>query len=96
MTPVVLWVERLPNGPPKLVTFLPAFWLLVPGATGLIGITQIAGNGLDVGSRGLTDVLIAIISISLGVLIGTAVYRTADAGLRRVRQSSLPGDPSSP
>jgi hypothetical protein len=32
MTPVVLWVERLPGGPPKLVTFLPAFWLLVPGA----------------------------------------------------------------
>jgi uncharacterized membrane protein YjjP (DUF1212 family) len=96
MTPVVLWVERLPNGPPKLVTFLPAFWLLVPGATGLIGITQIAGNGLDVGSRGLTDVLIAIISISLGVLIGTAVYRTADAGFRRVPQSSPRRNPSSP
>ena len=39
MTPVVFLVERLPNGPPKLVTFLPAFWLLVPGATGLIGVT---------------------------------------------------------
>ncbi|HEY2278133.1 MAG TPA: hypothetical protein VGI00_07240 [Streptosporangiaceae bacterium] len=24
MTPVVLWVERLRHGPPKLVTFLPA------------------------------------------------------------------------
>ena len=87
MTPVVLLVERLPNGPPKLVTFLPAFWLLVPGATSLIGITQIAGNGLDVASRGLTDVLITIISISLGVLVGTAAYRTIDAGSRRAAQN---------
>ena len=84
MTPVVLLVERLPGGPPKLVTFLPAFWLLVPGATGLIGVAQIAGNGFHAGSRGLIDVLITIISISLGVLIGTAAYRTADAGFRRV------------
>jgi uncharacterized membrane protein YjjP (DUF1212 family)/uncharacterized membrane protein YjjB (DUF3815 family) len=84
MTPVVLWVERLPNGPPKLVTFLPAFWLLVPGAAGLIGITQIVGNDLDVTSRALSDVLVSIISISLGVLIGAAAYRAADAGVRQL------------
>jgi uncharacterized membrane protein YjjP (DUF1212 family)/uncharacterized membrane protein YjjB (DUF3815 family) len=84
MTPVVLWVERLPNGPPKLVTFLPAFWLLVPGATGLIGVAQIVGNGLDVTSHALSDVLITIISISLGVLIGAAAHRAADAGFRRL------------
>ena len=91
MTLLVFLVERLPNGPPKLVTFLPAFWLLVPGATGLIGVTQLAGNGTGVASRGLTDVLITIISISLGVLVGTAAYRAADAGLRRVSQRGLSG-----
>ena len=37
MTPVALAVARLPDGPPSQVTFLPAFWLLVPGALGLIG-----------------------------------------------------------
>ena len=37
MTPVALAVARLPGGPPSQVTFLPAFWLLVPGAIGLIG-----------------------------------------------------------
>jgi uncharacterized membrane protein YjjB (DUF3815 family) len=88
MTPVVLWVERLPNGPPKLVTFLPAFWLLVPGAAGLIGITQIVGNGLGVASRALSDVLVTIISISLGVLIGATAYRAADAGVRRLAGKS--------
>jgi uncharacterized membrane protein YjjP (DUF1212 family) len=84
MTPLVLWVERLPNGPPKLVTFLPAFWLLVPGAAGLIGVAQIVGTGPDVAARGLSEVLVTIISISLGVLTGAAAYRAADAGFRRL------------
>jgi uncharacterized membrane protein YjjB (DUF3815 family) len=83
MTPAVLWVERLPGGPPKLVTFLPAFWLLVPGATGLIGVTEIVRNGPGTAARGLTEVLIGILAISLGVLIGTAFHRAAHAGLRR-------------
>jgi uncharacterized membrane protein YjjB (DUF3815 family) len=32
MTPVAYIPERRPSGPPALVSFLPAFWLLVPGA----------------------------------------------------------------
>ena len=86
MTPIVLWVERLRNGPPKLVTFLPAFWLLVPGATGLIGVTEIVGKGLDVESRALSDVLVTIVSISLGVLVGATVFAAAVAGIRRLRR----------
>jgi uncharacterized membrane protein YjjP (DUF1212 family) len=84
MTPLVLWVERLASGPPKLVIFLPAFWLLVPGAAGLIGVTQIVGTGPDVAVRGLSEVLVTIISISLGVLIGASAHRAADAGFRRL------------
>lgn len=33
----LLRAARIPGGPPSQVTFLPAFWLLVPGALGLIG-----------------------------------------------------------
>ena len=49
-TPVATWVATRPSGPPSLATFLPAFWLLVPGSMGLIGVTQIlakqsAGDG---------------------------------------------------
>jgi uncharacterized membrane protein YjjP (DUF1212 family) len=87
MTPLVLWVERLASGPPKLVIFLPAFWLLVPGAAGLIGVTQIVGTGPDVAARGLSEVLVTIISISLGVLIGASAYRAADAGFGRLTRS---------
>jgi uncharacterized membrane protein YjjB (DUF3815 family) len=85
MTPVALWMERLPGGPPKQVTFLPAFWLLVPGATGLIGVTAIVGNGSATAARALTDVLFTMIAISLGVLVGTAAYGAADSRLRRAR-----------
>jgi uncharacterized membrane protein YjjB (DUF3815 family) len=34
MTPVALAIARLPGGPPSQVTFLPAFWLLVPARSG--------------------------------------------------------------
>ncbi len=84
MTPVVLWVETTPAGPPKLVTFLPAFWLLVPGAAGLITLTQIVGPGADVAANAPYDVTVAFISIALGVLIGTSLYRTARQGVRRI------------
>jgi uncharacterized membrane protein YjjB (DUF3815 family) len=66
MTPLVLWVEHLRRGPPKLVTFLPAFWLLVPGATGLIGVTQIIGTGGQVALSAFRDTIGAIIVIALG------------------------------
>jgi uncharacterized membrane protein YjjP (DUF1212 family) len=96
MTPLVLWVERLPHGPPKLVTFLPAFWLMVPGATGLIGLTGLIGTSGNVATTVFRDALITIVSISLGVLIGTAAHQTADAGAHRVakavRHSKLLGE----
>ncbi len=44
MTPIALAIARLPSGPPSQVTFLPAFWLLVPGALGLIGVTEVVGD----------------------------------------------------
>jgi uncharacterized membrane protein YjjP (DUF1212 family) len=87
MTPAVLWVETLPHGPPKLVTFLPSFWLLVPGAAGLITITEIVGGGLNAASRGGYDVIVTFVSIALGVLIGTALYRTAHSGYRRISET---------
>jgi uncharacterized membrane protein YjjP (DUF1212 family) len=77
MTPLVLWFETLPHGPPKLVTFLPAFWLLVPGATGLIGVTALLGAGDSFGVQATVDTLVTVMSIALGVLVGTALHRAA-------------------
>ena len=50
MVPVAHAVAHARNAPPAHVMFLPAFWMLVPGAIGLIGVTEIVGNNADVGS----------------------------------------------
>ncbi len=70
MTPVALVIARYAGGPPAMVSFLPAFWLLVPGALGLVGVTSVLGESTD---QGLTAVVTAgttMVAISLGVLTG--------------------------
>ena len=85
MTPVALAIGRF-GGPPPQVTFLPAFWLLVPGAIGLIGVTEVVGNPAEAGLEALVAPLGSIISIALGVLGGIslsrAMPRTARPGSR--------------
>ncbi|MBO3101476.1 threonine/serine ThrE exporter family protein [Cellulomonas fengjieae] len=72
MTPVAMFAATRPSGPPALVGFLPAFWLLVPGALGLVGVTSILGDD----TRALSTVVTAgttMVAISLGVLAGIAL-----------------------
>ncbi|MEU4220350.1 threonine/serine exporter family protein [Actinoplanes sp. NPDC026623] len=87
MTPVALAVARLPGGPPSQVTFLPAFWLLVPGAIGLIGVTELLSNPAGAGVEVLIEPLASIVAITLGVLCGVSAYRGVDSALsgRRAR-----------
>ena len=75
MTPVALGVAHLPGGPPAQVTFLPAFWLLVPGAIGLIGVTEVVGDPATASFADLVQPVGSVLSISLGVLGGVSVYR---------------------
>jgi len=77
MTPVALAAARLPAAPPPQVTYLPAFWLLVPGALGLIGVTEIVGNPAAAGLEDLVAPVGSIVSIALGVLAGVSLYRAA-------------------
>ena len=82
MAPVALALERAPGGPPAQVTFLPAFWLLVPGALGLIGVTEVFGDPASASIEDLVTPIGAIISIALGVLAGVTLFR---ATYRRAR-----------
>jgi uncharacterized membrane protein YjjP (DUF1212 family) len=76
MTPLILWLSGRPDGPPRMTLFLPAFWMLVPGATGLIGVTQAVGvTGVGVGDFGDTAVTVA--SITLGTLLGAATWNAS-------------------
>ena len=59
----------------RLVLFLPAFWLLVPGSLGLVGVTELAA-----GRESATDVALGVlgvaIAISLGLLVGSSLGRS--------------------
>ncbi|WP_025156671.1 threonine/serine ThrE exporter family protein [Leifsonia aquatica] len=74
LTVVAYLVQSVPGAPPAVVCFLPAFWLLVPGATGLIRLTQSA-TGVDFDASSIPNLLGSIVSIALGVLVGTALFR---------------------
>ncbi|QIM17700.1 threonine/serine exporter family protein [Leucobacter coleopterorum] len=72
MTPVAVWVSRHPSGPAAMVSFLPAFWLLVPGALGLVGVTSIL-SGDSAGSTALVTTIATMVSIALGIVAGSVL-----------------------
>lgn len=91
-TPLALAIAKVPGGPPSQVTFLPAFWLLVPGALGLLGVTTVLANPAAAGLEDLIGPLGSIIAIALGVLCGVTLFRsvvTAPEGLRRRRSRHI-------
>ena len=59
---------------PAHASFLPGFWLLVPGALGLIGLTELAGGG---GGQDVVATVGSIFAIALGVLCGTQLLAWA-------------------
>jgi uncharacterized membrane protein YjjP (DUF1212 family) len=69
----------------RLVLFLPAFWLLVPGSLGLLGVTQLVAERPAVLAAGV-DIAGVVCAIALGLLFGTAI---GEALRRRVRPDPL-------
>jgi uncharacterized membrane protein YjjP (DUF1212 family) len=73
MTPAAMLASRPSSGPPMLVSFLPGFWLLVPGALGLVGVTKFLGGQHLAGIDVLATTLATMLAIALGILLGTAI-----------------------
>lgn len=87
---MVAYVCQGLGGPPMMVSFLPAFWLLVPGAAALISLTQLASADSLATVDNLFSTVISIIAVALGVLVGTAVYRAlTTVGGRTMAASQL-------
>ena len=89
MTPVAMIVANLRAGPPPLVTFLPAFWLLVPGAMSLAGVAKYLGEDRVDGLTSLVSAGSAMLGITFGVLLGLAAG--SFAGLGRGISLASPG-----
>jgi uncharacterized membrane protein YjjP (DUF1212 family) len=88
MAPVVLVIGHSRYGPPTQVMFLPGFWLLVPGAAGLIGVTQIVGASSALGPASFTTTAVTVVAITLGVLLGAAIVR-AGSEVRSLARSAV-------
>jgi len=73
-TPLGYLIQLKFKGPPAVVTFLPSFWLLVPGALGLLSVKRMLSDraaGLD----GLITTVFVFTSIALGTLMGASIYK---------------------
>lgn len=90
MVPAARLVERMPKGPPSLVAFLPAFWLLVPGALGLIGVTEYLSADTTAGLQDFVGALAAILAIALGVLCGYPIVGSVSYAVRRAKTIPVP------
>jgi uncharacterized membrane protein YjjP (DUF1212 family) len=88
LTPVAAWVATRPSGPPQLATFLPAFWMLVPGAVGLIGMAEFVGSDRAAGLDHFVHSLITFVAIGLGVLVGNALVLRFRSTTRRRRPAA--------
>lgn len=83
LTVAAYLAERLPHGPPALVSFLPGFMLLVPGALSLIGVTEYLSRDVVNGSADLLNALASMLAVALGVLCGHPLYRALARSLIR-------------
>lgn len=73
MTPVAMLAAGLRSGPPTLVLFLPAFWLLVPGAASLAAVTSYLSEDRFDGTDSLVAAGSAMLAITFGVMLGLAL-----------------------
>ncbi len=73
-TPLGYLIQLRFNGPPAMVTFLPSFWLLVPGALGLLSVKRILSDRVA-GFDGILSTVFILVSIALGTLMGASLYR---------------------
>ncbi len=71
--PLAYAIQERPSGPPVPVTFLPTFWMLVPGALGLEGVTELVGADSAAGLGDFLNALLVIVAIAAGVLVGAGL-----------------------
>jgi uncharacterized membrane protein YjjP (DUF1212 family)/uncharacterized membrane protein YjjB (DUF3815 family) len=72
-TPLGYLIQKGFKGPPSMVTFLPSFWLLVPGALGLSSVKRLVSD--PAGRASLAGVALALASIALGTLMGASLFK---------------------
>lgn len=83
-TPLGYAIQRRFQGPPAMVTFLPSFWLVVPGALGLLSVTRMLSERAA-GIEGLATVVFVLVSVAVGTLVGASLYKWLSERLEALR-----------
>ncbi|MCZ7589850.1 MAG: threonine/serine exporter family protein [Gaiella sp.] len=86
MTLTAYVVARLPSTMPVYATFLPGFWLLVPGSLGLIGLTSLVAGSTTAAATDILAIVGSIAAVALGVLVGVELFRWLTGAERRARR----------
>lgn len=81
-------VEFLRPHIPRIIAFMPSFWLLVPGSVGLVSVSQI-DVGLDAAAAAIVNTTVVIVALSLGVMVGSSLAQPLRQVARRVGLSHL-------
>jgi uncharacterized membrane protein YjjP (DUF1212 family) len=80
-TPLGYLIQLRFKGPPSMVTFLPCFWLLVPGAMGLLSVTRMMTD-YSAGIQELINATYIFTSLALGTLVGASLYKFVTESLK--------------
>ncbi len=83
MTPVAYAIQRWPSAPPAMVSILPAYWLLVPGALGLMKLTELVSEPGRATINDIGKTIYTLIAIALGVTVGQSIYPSLARWLSR-------------
>jgi uncharacterized membrane protein YjjP (DUF1212 family) len=66
-------IERLDHKTPKIVSIMPAFWILVPGSLGFLSLATLVSQNYIAAITDATVVAMTIVAISLGLLVGAVI-----------------------
>lgn len=84
VVPAIYLAGRLKAAPPVAIMLTCAYWLLVPGSMGFIGISEAAS-----GTAGATNTILqtfgSLLAIAIGMVIGAGLSRDATAAVRAWR-----------
>ncbi|MFF2085621.1 threonine/serine exporter ThrE family protein [Nocardia sp. NPDC058176] len=92
--PAAYLIQGRKHAPPTQVAFLPAFWMLVPGGISLTGVSELVlhttGGAATGGLEVLVSALLSVMSIALGVMVGSGLTNSRPPHVGTILESVLP------
>lgn len=79
--PVIYLASHIPRAPQPAVMLTCAYWMMVPGTMGFIGLTETA-TGAAGGGGALMQTIGGVFAIAIGMVIGTGISRDTGAVAR--------------